>query len=52
MSDPVEILRCPFCGGEANLEQVDTFHWAVYCQATYCGCCTPLCSSPVWALKY
>jgi len=48
-----ELLPCAHCGGPAILEHdPTTARWAVYCKGTHCGICTPLCSTPAWAVTY
>lgn len=36
MSDPKKLLPCPFCGGEAYLEEILEYHNYVHC--TNCEC--------------
>jgi hypothetical protein len=55
MEEP-EIKRCPFCGGVAKLEEVETgdsYRWNVYCLNTqYCGGTTSRCRSAAKAIEF
>jgi len=56
-AEPYPVLkRCPFCGGVAKLEEVETgdsYRFDVYCtNVLYCGGTTSRCRSAAKAIEF